>query len=146
MRESLAQYTRFGEGTKELYLLVLYQASILRITVGSSNLLQVFHSYPGSEETFSLRQALELLKRCQVGIVALMHLAASVDHLCRESTWAMEVEVNVEGLRVEPLDLLRFALWHVSITHLFTYDTAILALDKGLIVRVSGSALGKLDQ
>jgi hypothetical protein len=75
-----------------------------------------------------------------------MHLAASVDHLCRESTWAMEVEVNVEGLRVEPLDLLRFALWHVSITHLFTYDTAILALDKGLIVRVSWSALGKLDQ
>ena len=145
-RESSGDCTQDRERTKQLGFTLLQELCKLGVTVGVGRLFQRIQGHAWFEETLGLGQALELLKRGQVGVIAFAHLAAGIHCLRGKPTRAMEVEIDVEGLPVEALDLVSLRLRDVSMAHLLADDGAILALHQGLVVGASRTGFGKLNE
>ena len=56
--------------------MLLHELCKFSVAVSICNLLQLIHGYARLEGTLSLRQALELFKRSEIGVITLLHFAA----------------------------------------------------------------------
>ena len=116
------------------------------VAQGEGDGVELLEGGPRGEVGGGLGERLELLiGRHDVGVaVALAAAALGVDGLGGEEAGPVEVEIGREDVLGEVVDALGVAAGDVAVAEVLADDRAVLALDEGVVVGVSGSGLGEL--
>ena len=116
------------------------------VAQGEGDGVELLEGGPRGEVDGGLGERLELLiGRHDVGVaVALAAAALGVDGLGGEEAGPVEVEIGREDVLGEVVDALGVAAGDVAVAEVLADDRAVLALDEGAVVGVSGSGLGEL--
>ena len=79
--------------------------------------------------------------------ISLLDLAFVVNNRNREETEAMEVDIQVKEVSIEPIEQFSAALGDISIFQLLAaHHGAILRLHQAIIIAVSGPGFSETDQ